>query len=426
MNSTEKLDTDVLVVGAGASGIPAAIMAARSGARVVLLEEDALPGGAPVDNYVTFLCGGPRRGIYREMVTRLNARYHLGGAPVPEFGDGCGSEYWYTPSAYVAVLLEMLANEPNLRLICGAVACEVLLADAPLRRRVTGMIARTAAGRELCITAKVTIDATGTGLVAERAGAEIRYGRDARADFAEPYAPEAADSKAMPCTWMYISQRVRPGPPPNLERLVSKGFVESGLGWSNERTAEMQRRNTGMYLHWGATVECSDTRDPICLAAAQREAFTKLAPDLAVLREIGLELHLAPKLGVRECRRVMGEYVLTMHDLTEGQVHGDAVAWCDYFLDLWGEALIRQHVKVHATIPYRSLIPRGLDGLLVAGKCISSTHIALSAYRVQPIVAGIGQAAGAAAALAVARDTDLRAIPVPALQTSLRAAGALP
>ena len=69
----ETIQTDVLVVGAGSSGIPAAIAAARQGAKVVLLEEDFVPGGAPVDMYVAMLCGGPRVGIYREMAEHLNA-----------------------------------------------------------------------------------------------------------------------------------------------------------------------------------------------------------------------------------------------------------------------------------------------------------------------------------------------------------------
>jgi len=79
---------DVLVVGAGASGIPAAIAAARQGARVILVEEDFVPGGAPVDMFVAMLCGGPRVGIYRQMAERLNAGHDLSGRPTPDFNVG--------------------------------------------------------------------------------------------------------------------------------------------------------------------------------------------------------------------------------------------------------------------------------------------------------------------------------------------------
>ncbi|MGI6495018.1 MAG: FAD-dependent oxidoreductase [Kiritimatiellia bacterium] len=411
-----KLDTDVLVAGAGASGIPAAIQAARQGARVVLLEEDAMPGGAPVDNFVSFLCGGPRNGVYRETVERLNADDDVHGIRVENFDAGIRGEYWYMPSAYIGVSLRMLAEHPNIRLVCGVTADEVLLDDAPARHRVLGVAGRSSSGRRFEVRAKTTIDATGVGRLSELAGCETRYGRDARAEFGESNAPETADGKTMPCTWMYISQRVRPGPPPPTALPTRAGYVDTGLGWANEHPGPCRQRDSGIYLHWGSTVDCADTRDSFALAEAQRAAWEKVQPDVEELRSRGFELHFAPRIGVRECRRVMGEHVITQHDLVEGRFPDDSIATCDYFLDLWGEALISRHVRVLAGIPYRALVPRGVEGLLVAGKCISGTHVALSAYRVQPIVAAVGQAAGAAAALAAELSTGVRDLPVPQVQ----------
>lgn len=414
---TMKYESDVLVIGAGASGIPAAVMAARQGVSVVLVEEDQMPGGAPVDNYVSFLCGGPRLGIYRETVERLNLTDDLSGRPVKGFDAGVHSEYWYMPSAYIGVSLALLAAEKNIRLVCGVAIDGALLADAPARQRVLGATGHSSSGRAFEFRAKVTIDATGVGLFAERAGCEARYGRDSRAEFGESAAPEKADSKTMPCTWMYISQRVRPGDTVNRDLIrPGAGFVDPGLGWANEHDPEYRRRNTGIYLHWGSTVDCADTRDSFALAEAQRQAWANVQPDLEVLRAAGYELHFAPRIGVRECRRIMGECVVTQQDLVEGRYPDDTVAKCDYFLDLWGEDLISHHHEVHAGIPYRALIPRGVDGMLVAGKCISGTHVALSAYRVQPIMAGVGQAAGAAAALAASLDTSVRDVPVARLR----------
>ena len=424
----ELIETDVVVVGAGPSGIPAAIAAARAGARVVLVEEDAVPGGAPLDSFVAFLCGGPRVGIFREMAERLNAAHDLTGAPIPDFNVGMtGRDHWYMPQAYLDVLYTLIAAEPNLRLICGAPVTGVRTRDDGNRTRVEGVSIDRPGMPSIEIRAAVTIDATGTGIVAALAGCESRYGRDARADFDEPHAPVAADSKAMPCTWMYISQRLRPdAKAPALKELApGGGFVESNVGWCGHDEAAYLRRNTGIYLHWGATVTCADTRDSIALAAAQREAFAKLRHEMEVFRAHGFVVHLAPRIGVRESRRVMGETVITEQDLVGGRVPEDAVAAAHYFLDLWGEDLIKQHVEIRASLPYRAMVPKGAEGLLVTGKAISGTHVALSAYRVQPIVAGLGQAAGEAAAMMARAKTGARDIDIRGLQTRLRQTGVL-
>lgn len=423
-----RLETDVVVVGAGPSGIPAAIAAARSGARVILVEEDTLPGGAPVDNYVTFLCGGPRVGIYAEMVSRLNAAHDLTGAPIPNFNAGMdGREHWYTPAAYVEVLYTLIGNTPNLKLLCGAPATKALVRDVGQRRRVEGVVIERAGLPSIEIHAAITIDATGTGLIAALAGCETRYGRDARAAFNEAHAPLEADTKAMPCTWMYMTQRLRPdAKAPALSELSPHGLVESNAHWANEDEAGYHSRNTGIYLHWGSTVFCPDTRDPIALAEAQREAFGKIQADSKVFCKHGFILHPAPRIGVRESRRLVGETTITEQDLIESRIPDDAVSWAHYFLDLWGEDLIKKHVDIRAALPYRSMIPKDTEGLLVTGKAISGSHVALSAYRVQPIVASLGQAAGEAAALALQLKTGVRDIDLPRLQARLRQTGILP
>lgn len=98
----DPLDFDVAVVGAGAAGIPAAIAAARGGARVVLIEEDTVPGGAPVDMYVTFVCGDPRVGIFNDMMQELNRRYPLKGTPISGFGKygWTGNYHFWLPVGF--------------------------------------------------------------------------------------------------------------------------------------------------------------------------------------------------------------------------------------------------------------------------------------------------------------------------------------
>lgn len=434
----ETIHTDVLVVGAGSSGIPAAVAAARQGANVVLLEEDFLPGGAPVDMYVAMLCGGPRLGIYKEMAEKLNARHDPSGKPVEDFNAGIKNNwnFWYLPSSYIQVLWEMISAEKNIRYIGGARAVNTLVQEQGNRNKVIGAVISHADGREQEIRSKLTIDATGTGVIAEMAGCKCRYGREAKSEFDEPLGPEKADSRVQHCTWMYVSQRFKDGAVLPYDKLTQNGFrkgcvehhVDHWVGakfhgvWDNYK-----ERNTGIYLHWGATVECKDTRDSVAVAEAQREAFEIIEQDMAIMYEHGYMMHLAPKLGIRECRRVEGEHIITVNDLKSGKMPEDVVAVSDYGIDAWGENVKREDIACpRSGIPYRALIPRNTEGLLVVGKSISGTHFAASSYRVQPIVASIGQAAGTAASMVVRNKTRVRDIDIKNLREDLRQQGTLP
>ncbi len=418
---------DVLVVGAGASGIPAAISAARCGAKVVLLEEDQCIGGAPVDMFVTFLCGGPRRGIFRELCEKLNEKHDISGSPIPDFNSGHdGKDHWYMPSSFLLVLNKMIADEPNIKVINGAKVVNAIVSEKGNRNRVRGAIYAKAGGALGAVTADISIDATGTGEFAVAAGADYLYGQDAASDFNEQFAPETATNRVMHCTLMFISQKLRPGPAIDLEKLKTRSFLEPGYTWAGEDPEGFKQRNIGAYLHWGSTVACQDTRDPVAIGAAQQEALKKAEADLETLIEHGYAVHLAPKLGVRESRRVVGEYVLSLNDLKAGAKPDDTMAYANYPLDIWGQKLTTEEKKLPPYgIPYRAMIPKKLEGMLVVGKAMSGTHIAMSSFRVQPIVAGIGQAAGVAAAIAASKKTGLRSIPLEEAQNKLREMGIL-
>jgi hypothetical protein len=150
--------------------------------------------------------------------------------------------------------------------------------------------------------------------------------------------------------------------------------------------------------------------------------FRKYLPGChgAYLREI------APMLGIRESRRIMGDYVLTSGDLLEGRVFDDAVAMGGYHIDIhrpsgtWVES---RNVDAY-TIPMRSLVARGVDGLLMAGKCLSATHEAVASTRVIPICMAQGEAAGTCAGLAVRARKPPRQVSIAQLQDTLAAQGA--
>jgi hypothetical protein len=403
----ERINADVVVIGAGAAGFPAALAAARCGANVVLIEEDMVPGGAAVDFFVSMPCGNPIQGIYKEMIDLIKQKYSQ---------PGCANR-WFLPSSYVSAIWEMAAAEKNLRIMCGARAVHVLRGSRAGRESIEGVIVQR--GAKLCeIRGYVTIDATGTGVIAQEAGCDCMYGTEAKSDFNEPNALDKADNKVQMVTWQYISQRIGNGNPFDMTQLenVNMGVLDDNCGWFHSHKDQAIKADTGMYLHWGCALECADTRDDAELAQAQRNAYDKMKNDLSLLRQNGYAVHLAPKIGVREVRRVRGEYVIKEQDLRSGKVSQDSIAFGTYGIDLWGRKIKGSHKVPGYGIPYMSLVVKDREGFLTAGKIISGTHIAMAAYRVQPIVSQIGQSAGIAAAMAAKAKCGLRNVDIKKLQ----------
>jgi ribulose 1,5-bisphosphate synthetase/thiazole synthase len=401
--------TQVLVVGAGASGVPAAIAAARTGAKVLLLEDDQVPGGAPVDMYVSMPCGGPQVGIYAEMVKAMDRDFHLRGEPREKVKVGP----FFMPSAYVAVISRMIRAESNIVMRCSAPVTDVLVSEGS-RNRIRGVTVRRFDGNIETIEADVVIDATGFGLVAALAGCECRYGTEARSEFNEPVGPEKPTDQVQLCTLMLLNQRVLPDAKFDGSKLT--GMVCYGDGHNAN-------------LQWAGTVRCQDTLSLAAITKSYQEALQKVEKDVAYLYKCGFATHAAPKLGVRETRRVVGDYVMTVNDLISPKRAEDTVAVGTYPLDAWGD----DHgsmgkAKLSLTpggygIPLRSLLAKGMENLMVVGKCLSATHLAMSAVRVQPIAAQMGQAAGVTAALAVSKGTNLRSVSLKAIQSKLKAGG---
>lgn len=424
------LTTDVLVVGAGSAGLPAAIGAARAGAKVMLIEEDPVVGGAPSDYYVCLFYGAPITGVLEELHGILKAKH----SPVP------GAQF-FLPVSFQRAWGELLAAEPNLTVMTGAKARDVRVSDVGGKPTVTGIEVEVAPGQHFEVAGKVTIDCTGSGEVSVAAGCAAMYGRDAQSDFGEPNAPEKADDWVQAVTWMYFVQRMPDAKP------LPKGFrpgvgVLTGItprGHTGPWPSEEARRapDPGLYLQWGCAVPCRDTRDPIALAESHQLAYEQMADHHAVLQEHGYQVYLAPRIGVREANRIVGEYVMREQDLRDSVFPADTIAIADYGLDIWTPRTQEKRdlgshgddgtVKAFGLetarygIPYRALVPRDVDGLLVAGKCMSGTHIAQSSFRVQPIVASAGQAAGVAAALAAKLQTQPRRVDAAEIQRLLRA-----
>jgi hypothetical protein len=136
------------------------------------------------------------------------------------------------------------------------------------------------------------------------------------------------------------------------------------------------------------------------------------------------------QIGIRESRRIVGEYTLTREDVLQGRRFTDAVARSAYPIDIHnpsgsGTTTHRLPEGESYEIPYRCLVPKSIDGLLVAGRCISTTHEALASTRLTPTVMTLGQAAGTAAGLAKKTGTSLRAVDTQLLRSTLMNDGVL-
>ena len=402
----KQMETDVLVVGAGASGIPAAVGAARAGAKVILVEEDFRIGGAPVDNYVCMFCGDPLSGILKECSVTLSEKYAL--TPTPKF---------YLPSSYEKVFTDMVMAEPNITLLTGARATAVLMNN----ERVTGIRINDS----LEIRSRITIDATGGAALVGLAGGKLMYGNDARSDFNEAVAPEQRNEKVQQCTWMYFSQQTDSNAKPlDMMRLDRKSVMTNEINWYHEDPERGMNLKPQLFLHWGCAVECSDTRSPLAIGEAQREAMKKMRNDHELLRQYGYTIYMAPKLGIREQSRACCDHILTVNDIVSGKLPEDTIAVGTYGIDSWGASKETLSIEVEGYgIPYRSLIPKGLEGLLVVGRAIGGTHIAMSSYRVMPIAGSIGQAGGVAAALCIRNKHDVRDLDYKLLRKTLAGPG---
>ena len=413
---------DVIVVGAGPAGVPAAISAARNGSKVILLEEDALPGGAPVDMFVSFPCGGPQNiGIFGEIKRKAKEQFDISGGKIHAL--------WFFPSTWAFVLSEMIASEKNITFISNAPVCGVIKKG----KRIAGVEYRNGEDKLCFARGNVVIDATGNGILSELAGAETMFGRDVKTKFNEEYAVEKPDGKVQPCTMMAVVQRFKKVENCQIEKLLKNPFFKkrliahSGVGFAKNVSDDILK-NVDQYLMWVGARSC-DTRDNNELALAQQKIINEFAPQ--IIRDLwkeGFTLHVAPKIGVRECRRVVGDKVITMHDILNENFPEDVVSWGKYRIDVWGRKLPKEiaHRSLTFGIPFGSTVVKGFDNLMMAGKHISGSSIAMSAYRVQPIVACMGEAVGCAAAMASQKNVSPRQLNIKELQQKLAKQGVLP
>ncbi|SDL13404.1 FAD-dependent oxidoreductase [Tessaracoccus oleiagri] len=397
---TQTVETDLLVVGGGLAGVSAAIAAARLGRRVALVNNRPVLGGNSSSEVRVWVCGatahGNQRwarevGIVGEMLVENQFR-NPEGNPI----------YWDD------VVLDLVRREKNIALFLNTDVREVQASGPEDRRRIDSVTGWTM-GAEILTTfrAPLVVDATGDGLVGFLAGAKYRLGKEARAEFDEPWAPEQAVREFLGSTLLFYTRDmgfpvkfVAPDSaiditktPIPISRVIRSGDSGAHYWWvewggeldivaDNERIRDELR---GVILGIWDHIKNSGLFDA----------------DNLTMEWIGN----VP--GKREYRRFIGDHTLTQHDVLEQRSFPDSVAYGGWSIDLHPAAGMyspdpgakQRFSNGVFEIPFRSLYSVNVENMFMAGRDFSATHVAFGAARVMATCAAMGEAVGTAAHL---------------------------
>jgi len=413
---------DLIVVGGGFAGVSAAIAAAKRGVDVLLIEKYNALGGAAVSQLVMpfmaywtqmpdtkerkFLCGD----LFMEIVGEMHA--------LAEHKEN----YMDFDEEVLKLVLNRMALKYGVKLLFNTTVTDVNVDNGKLLS-----VSALGKSRKLEFFADHFIDATGDAELSMLAGCECKVGRE-------------TDGLCQPMTLCFRMSGVdkekfaqnRAKINPLYAEFRAKGLIKN----PRENVLIFSNFNDGV-LHFNTTrIVKKDPTDPFAVTEAEIEAREQVFEIHKFLKENipGFEnarvLSTALQIGIRESRKVVGEYVLTEEDLVALRRFDDAIAVANYDIDIHnpegtGTRIYSFGAGNWYEIPYRCLIPKGMNNLLVAGRCISSTHEAQSSYRIMPFCAELGHAAGTAVGVAKQEGASVREVNIKKVQDILRSEGVL-
>lgn len=411
---------DLIVVGGGLTGVAAAAAAKRGGVESVLLVDKAgyLGGAAAINLIMPFMpysttVDGKHFPLSRGLFTELTGLLTDIGALCPDGHNGIQEEL-------LKIALDRFVVREGIEVLLHAYLCGA----EKTGDSVTALNFATKTG-VLRLKAKYFIDCTGDADLAVAAGCPTHLGRE--------------DHLCQPMTLCFrignVDIRKLAGRFGDVQKKYKELQAEGKIKNPREDILVFLTDIEGV-LHFNTTrVVRRNPMDPLDVTKAEMEAREQMLEMYLFLKQYapGCEncslLYSGSEIGVRESRMIEGEYVLTQEDLVACRVFEDAIAAGNYDIDIHnpeGSGTSHYYFPQGSwyTIPFRSLIPKGTDNLLVAGRCISSTHEAQASYRIMPIVTTLGEAAGTAMAVAWNAGVKIREADIHTIQNILRKNGA--
>lgn len=399
---------DVIVCGAGPAGIAAAIAAARAGARTQLFDVHGCLGGVWTAGLLTYIFDFDKPGLTRELTRRLDERDARRGTNP--------SRYIYEPEE-MKVLLEEMCSEAGvtfqLHTRVAAAFCE--------GRRLTTIVTESKSGREAW-TALVFIDATGDGDLGAQAGCrwEAGYTMAGQAPIYQPLTMNVLavvkDACALGDFMSFQATDSFEGPGGHLacvkafhDELQRAGVTPS---YGHPTIFALRDNLVMLMLNHEYGIQAFDAAQITAATVRARAEVFRIMRALRALGGVweGLQIAAtAERIGVRDGRRIAGRYTLTRQDLIDGTRQPDAVTRVTFGVDIHAHSHESNKQKPVNNgdfevkpydIPLRALIAKDVDGLMMAGRCISGDFIAHASYRVTGNAVAMGEAAGTVAAIA--------------------------